>query len=131
MCVPWIICGLCFVAFVGVAICLGLQCEQEKNNIAEQHIKRGNKVFCRFTIEDKQTGELLIYGEKYKGNLNKLVFTGTFKEGVRTIFVYKIDIAINGVDCTLTFYANSPECEPYTIIAPEGEKLFSNDENTL
>ncbi len=128
---PWVLCGFCFVAFVLISFCIGLQCEQEKNKIAEQHIHRGNKVFCHYAIEDKNTGELLLFGAKFFGGLNKLVFLGTFKEGVRKIFIYATDIKINGIDCTIKFYANKRECEPYYDIEPAGVKLFNDTENTF
>lgn len=122
-----IVCALCIIEFIGVSIFICFQCEQEKNKIAEQHIQRGNKVFCHYIIEDKNTGEILIYGKRFRGDLNKLVYFGWFRRGCRKIFIYGIDLPINGVDCTIKFYANERECEPCSIITPAGEKLFNNN----
>ena len=94
----------------------------------DKQIELGNKIYCAYTVKDSRTKEHLIYGEEYR-SVNDLILTRAFYKGLRKIYVYEFNSNINGVDCTITIFANVPGDEPIKMIEPAGEKLLNEEDN--
>ena len=116
--------ALCIWLCVSMFISMRKLCDKE----IDKQIKLGNKVYCTYMVRDSRTKELLVWGNKYR-NVNNLILTRAFYKGLRKIYVYEYNSNVNGVDCSITIYANAQGDEPCDIIEPAGEKLFDKEAN--
>lgn len=81
--------------------------------------------YCRYLVTDRNTGERIVYGEKWK-ECDGLTCHGSFRcfpNLFRKITEYETVRVIKGRLCTVIFWANAPVKYPGHWFAPLGRYM--------
>lgn len=102
--------------------------------IIEQKIKNGEELYCQFCVQDKQTKQDLIYGDKMRKIENLVFDRKVYKYGFIPEYQYLKDMEFCGRECQVIFCVSAKmpkkNYEYKIVLTTTASQLLQNTEET-